>query len=71
MKKPFKHTETDPQRRCVDCNMPLKKNLLAKNPEAKRCNVCHHLKSNSTNFPRKRYEKIQRKRRTTYNWYIK
>ena len=39
MKKPFPHNRVSKQR-CIDCNKPMKKNLLAKNPDATRCWVC-------------------------------
>ena len=68
MKKPFNYREVNTLKRCIDCNMPLKKNLLAKNPNAKRCNVCHHLNSKSLGFPIELYKEIQCKRRVTYNW---
>ena len=37
MKKPFNYTERDHERRCEVCRYPLKRNVLARQPAAKRC----------------------------------
>ncbi len=39
MKKPFKNTEMS-ERRCGNCRKLLKKNLLAKHPDAGLCYRC-------------------------------
>jgi hypothetical protein len=37
MKKPFKFNELSPDRKCRKCGKPLKKNVLAKHPDADLC----------------------------------
>ena len=64
--KKVSYSEIDPIKRCVDCNQPLKKNLLIKNPNAKRCNVCHKLSTNNLNFNRKAYQEKQRNLKLTH-----
>lgn len=44
MKKPYRYTEKDNRRICVDCKKPLKKNLLAKRPNADKCYSCFNPK---------------------------
>jgi hypothetical protein len=44
MKKPFKHTDLS-EKRCKLCHRPLKKNLLAKRPDAELCYKCFALKT--------------------------
>ena len=39
MRKPFKHNEMS-ERKCARCGKPLKKNLLARRPDADRCWKC-------------------------------
>jgi hypothetical protein len=52
MSKPYPFSNIDPDHRCIDCGQPLKRNLLAKKPDALRCYVCHRLQSNNTNINR-------------------
>ena len=42
MKKPFKNTEFSESRSCDLCKKPLKKNLLAKIPNARLCYGCFY-----------------------------
>jgi hypothetical protein len=37
MLKPYKHTDRDPNHKCIRCGRPLKRNLLAKRPKAELC----------------------------------
>lgn len=66
MKKPFDFRKVDPGRRCLDCNAPLKQNLIAKNPEAKRCYVCNILRTNNLNINKNRLLEIQKRNKKTY-----
>jgi hypothetical protein len=66
MKKPFDFRNVDLIRRCVDCNAPLKKNLLAKVPEAPRCHVCHTLRTNNRNVNRDRLLALQKRNKISY-----
>jgi hypothetical protein len=50
MKKPFRHDEVDENRPCLDCHQPMKKNLLARNPEAQRCNPCYKIHNQAGNI---------------------
>lgn len=43
MKKPFRHTELS-DRRCIDCERRLKKNLISRKPTAKRCYKCYRIR---------------------------
>jgi hypothetical protein len=52
MSKPFPYNDVNPDHRCLDCNQPLKRNLLATKPDALRCYVCYKLKSKNTNVNR-------------------
>lgn len=45
MKKPFEFTERDNTRRCETCGEPLKKNLLAKDPNADECYQCQEIRA--------------------------
>lgn len=40
MKKKYRYNEFDSKRVCSDCSKPLKKNLLEKRPDAKKCFSC-------------------------------
>lgn len=55
MSKPYPFNNVDQDHRCLDCNQPLKRNLLAKNPDALRCYVCNKLRSNNTNINRVKF----------------
>ena len=66
MKKPFDFRKVDLKRRCIDCNAPLKLNLLAKVPEAPRCYVCYILKTNNLNVNRKRLLALQKRNKISY-----
>jgi hypothetical protein len=63
MKKPFRYNETDSTRLCRDCNQPLKKNLLARNPEAERCYPCNKLHVNAGNINQKRLKAKQEQKK--------
>jgi hypothetical protein len=67
MKKPFDFRQVDTTRHCIDCNAPLKKNLLVKCPDADRCYVCDKLHSNTLNINRKKLVIRQKKQRQSYN----
>ena len=47
MRKPFPFNAVDTLHRCIDCGQPMKKNLLAHRPDAKRCYTCHKLSVNA------------------------
>lgn len=69
MKKPFKFTETDNTRRCETCGEPLKKNLLAKDPNAKECYQCVEIGAKRNPRNQKELSKLKAKqsRRKTAN----
>jgi hypothetical protein len=66
MKKATSFNEVDVSIRCIDCNRPLKKNLLARKPDAKRCYVCNTLHSGNQNINRKRLLEKQKQYKLSY-----
>ena len=71
MKKPFKFNELSSER-CIDCNAPLKKNLVAKNRRVKRDYVCGELASKRQPKDLKKVRKLldrQRANRLRYRYY--
>jgi hypothetical protein len=66
MKKATSFNEVDVNVRCIDCNRPLKKNLLARKPDAKRCYVCNTLRSGNQNINRDKLKKRQEQYKLSY-----
>lgn len=54
-KKPYNFREVDADRRCRDCGRPLKRNLLARHPNAERCYWDNRV---ATGHPGKKMSKI-------------
>jgi hypothetical protein len=67
MKKATSFNEVDVNVRCIDCNRPLKKNLLARKPDAHRCYVCHTLHSGNENINRDKLKMRQYKYSRSYS----
>ena len=53
--------------RCVDCSKLLKKNLVARNPKAKRCNVCYILTTSNLNVNRAKLKAKQDANKLSFN----
>ena len=67
MKKPFDFKDVNFLVRCKDCKIPLKKNLLHKKPNAKRCYTCHTLNGNNQNINRDRLREVQLRNIISYS----
>ena len=52
---------------CIDCNKLLKKNLVLRNPKAKRCNVCYILSTSNLNINRAKLKAKQDANKLSFN----
>ena len=56
MKKPYKHIDVDYNQRCIDCNKPLKKNVLSRVPHANKCYCCNNISKGKLTVTKNRYK---------------
>ena len=67
MKKPFPHTKVS-NKRCLDCNKPLKANLVNNNEKAIRCWVCWRIIRGLFIASGQDLRNKQAKNRRKWNW---